>query len=447
MSENPEVSNVSSVVPTVSLSHEAYERESESPLSPSQNLIPDPQPPTTSSLTQSSSDSHRSRKTEIPKRFVVATSPSASPKKMAKGEIVDGDEGNVPLASSESTLGVNEQEAIDNILLIAVEGGLVGGYEGVNETIGSHRKGEGYQEEGRELVPLENLAPNSTTGETNEGPNPSAQEDPSAPTWDETPYSSKEPQVSSDPARSPHFDAEPLNIVFPKMRSHSEEENENSDEDYDNVSVTSFIAARSRRETPKEPTLKIPTTRLQKKEALESVLKKNNEEKKKRRLVKGGKLVNEEEVPPPLVVDVDEGVNEELGSLIRKSSKKPTVPRPRRESSVKMVKVKNVEVEEFGEKVCEKSSEKLSEKSAKKEKSVRKSVKRKAGDNEELGSSKKAKVGVTKDEGRENLRKKRVLWGRTFAPNILDMTGMRQLVDIGEFQQWTHLFTNEIPKV
>ncbi|OIT35102.1 hypothetical protein A4A49_58178, partial [Nicotiana attenuata] len=44
--------------------------------------------------------------------------------------------GNVPLVSSDSTLGVNEQEAIENMLLIATEGGLVGGYEGINETIG-----------------------------------------------------------------------------------------------------------------------------------------------------------------------------------------------------------------------------------------------------------------------------------------------------------------------
>jgi len=55
-------------------------------------------------------------------------------------------------------------------------------------------------------------------------------------------------------------------------------------------------------------------------------------------------------------------------------------------------------------------------------------VKRKVGANEEPGSSKKAKVSVTKDVGRENLRKQKVLWGRTFSPDILDLTGMRQLV-------------------
>jgi len=67
---------------------------------------------------------------------------------------------------------------------------------------------------------------------------------------------------------------------------------------------------------------------------------------------------------------------------------------------MKIVEVKNVE--------GEKSGEKSSEKSEKKEKNLRKSVKRKAGDTEEPGSSKKAKVIVSKDGGRENLRKQRV---------------------------------------
>ncbi|OIT08129.1 hypothetical protein A4A49_62902, partial [Nicotiana attenuata] len=45
--------------------------------------------------------------------------------------------GSVPLVSYDSTLGVNEKEAIEKILLITAEGGLVRGYEGDNETIGS----------------------------------------------------------------------------------------------------------------------------------------------------------------------------------------------------------------------------------------------------------------------------------------------------------------------
>ncbi|OIT27292.1 hypothetical protein A4A49_65854, partial [Nicotiana attenuata] len=44
---------------------------------------------------------------------------------------------NVPHASSDSILEVNEKEAIEYMLLIAVEGGLVGGYECDSETIGS----------------------------------------------------------------------------------------------------------------------------------------------------------------------------------------------------------------------------------------------------------------------------------------------------------------------
>ncbi|XP_070045306.1 uncharacterized protein [Nicotiana tomentosiformis] len=340
------------------------------------------------------------------------------------------DTGNIPLVSSESTLCLNEQEAIENMLLIAVEGSLVGGYEGESETIGSQGEGDSLQVEGREPVPVENLAPESTTGEPYEGPDPSAQEEPSAPTWDETPCSSKEPQVSTNPAPSPHFYDKPLTIVFPEMRSLSEEENKDSEEDYDNISVASFIAPRSSRATPKKPTPKRPTTRLQKKEALESVMRKNKEEKKKRRLVKGAKVVNEKVVPPALVVDVDEEVNEEPGSLIRRFSKKPTVPKSMKESSIRVIKVS----EKSGEKVSEKSMfEKVSEKSVEKGKSVRKSMKRKAGANEKPGSSKNAKVGVTKDAWRENLRNQKVLWGRTFTHDILDMTGMRQLVDICEF--------------
>jgi len=75
------------------------------------------------------------------------------------------------------------------------------------------------------------------------------------------------------------------------MRSLSEEEN--SEEDYDDMPVASFIPARSGRAVPNAPTLKRPTTRLQKKEALENVLKINKEKKKMRRFVRGGKLVNE----------------------------------------------------------------------------------------------------------------------------------------------------------
>nr|XP_016442517.1 PREDICTED: uncharacterized protein LOC107767916 [Nicotiana tabacum] len=162
--------------------------------------------------------------------------------------------------------------------------------------------------------------------------------------------------------------------------------------------------------------------------------------------MKGEKLVNEEVVPPPLV-DIDDELNEEPSSLICKSSKKPTVPKSREESSVRMMEFSNVEVEKSSEKVVEEYGKKVSEKSAEKGKCVRKSVKRKAGANEEPGSTKKAKVGVAKDERRENLRNQKVMWGRTFAPNILDIIGMHQLVDICEFQQvrsfYADMFTVE----
>ncbi|XP_070048983.1 uncharacterized protein [Nicotiana tomentosiformis] len=299
--------------------------------------------------------------------------------------------------------------------------------------------------EGEEHQEVSSLT-ESTTGEPHEVPDPSAQEDPSSPTWDETSCSSNEPKASIDPALSSHFNADPLTIVVPEMKSLSEEENEDSEEDYDNISIARYIADRSSRSTPKTPTHKRPTTRLQKKEALESVLKKNKEQNKKRRLVKGGKLVNQEVVPPALVVDVDDEMNEEPSSLIRMSSKKLIVPKSRKESSVRVMEVSNAEVGESGEKVDEESSEKVSEKSrekvfvrvseksAERGKTVRKSMKWKAGANEEPGSSKKAKVSVAKDEGRENLRNRKVLWDRTFALDILDMTGMRQLVDSCEFQ-------------
>nr|XP_016444299.1 PREDICTED: uncharacterized protein LOC107769592 [Nicotiana tabacum] len=303
------------------------------------------------------------------------------------------DTGNTLLVPFEFALGLQEQDSIENMLSIVAEG----------------------------------------SWEPHERPDPSAQEDPSAPTWTETPCSPKEPQVSINPAPTPHFYVEPLTIVPPEMRSLSEEENEDNEEDYDNMALASFISVRSRKTPPKEPTNKRTTTRLQKKEALESVLKKNKEEKKKRRLVKGGKLVNEEVVPLAFVIDIDDEVNEEHDSLVRKSSKKPTVLRSRKESSVSVMDFSNVGIEESGEKVTKKSGEKesdekgseksvcekVSEKSTDKGKSVRKSVKRKVGANKEPGSSKKAKVGVTKDVGRKNLRN----------------------------QKWTHFFTNESPKV
>nr|XP_016448703.1 PREDICTED: inner centromere protein-like [Nicotiana tabacum] len=460
MSENLETQTVPSIIPTVSSPIETSVLEPTilTPSSPNPKL--ESQPPTSSSPTQLSTGSHRSRKTSAPKKFVAAISPSVSLEKMVEADTVakkdnqeissrpveecsemqgvsyNSDESakttlgldlnlaestsNALLMSSEFTLGLQEQEAIENMLSIAAEGCVV----------------------------------DSTTGELPEGPDPSTQEEHYAPTWDETPYSSKEPQVSTDPAPFPHFYAEPLAIVPPEMRSLSEEKNEGSEEDYDNVALASFIRARSSQETPQESTSKRPITRLQKKEELESVLRKSKKQKKKRRLVKDGKVVNEKVVPPTLVVDVDDEVEEEPGSLVRKSSKKLTLPKSKRESSVSEMDLSKVEGEKSCEKVGEKSGERVveesgkkvteelveqvsekmvSEKSVEKRKSARQLVKRKASANEEPGSSKKAKVGATQDAGREKLRIQKVLWGHIFAPDILDMSGMRQLVEICEF--------------
>lgn len=162
------------------------------------------------------------------------------------------------------------------------------------------------------------------------------------------------------------------------------------------MALASFIRARSSQATPQESTSKRPITRLQKKEEFESVLRKSKKEKKKRRLVKDGKVVNEKIVPHVLVVDVDDEVEEELGSLVRKSSKKFTVPKSRRESYVSERDLSKVEdekscekvVEESGEQVTEESIEKtsakwVSGKSAEKGKSARTSVKRKGDASEQ----------------------------------------------------------------
>ncbi|XP_070048843.1 uncharacterized protein [Nicotiana tomentosiformis] len=453
MSENLETQTVPSIVPTVSSPIEFLVLEPTIPTPSSPNPKLESQPSTGSSPTQSSTGSHRSRKTATPKKFVAATSLSVSSKKMVEAYTVaekdnqeifsrpvkecsemqrvgcNSDEsakttpglnlnvaestGNALLMSSEFTLGLQEQEAIENMLSIAAEVCVVDEYESVSETNGSKGKGS----------------------------DPFTQEEHYAPTWDETPCSSKEPQVSTDPALSPHFYAELLAIVPPEMRSLSEEENEGSEDAYDNVALASFIKPRI----------------SQKKEEFESVLRKSKKEKKKRRLVKYGKVVNEKVVPPALVVVVDDKVEEEPGSLVRKSSKKLVVPKSNRESSMSEMDLSKVEGENSCEKVAEKSGEelveqasekKMSEKSGEKRKDARQSVKRKASASEEPGSSKRAKVDATQDAGREKkLRNQKVLWGHTFAPDILDMSGMLQLVEICEFQQWTHLFTTDNPKV
>nr|XP_009612214.1 uncharacterized protein LOC104105572 [Nicotiana tomentosiformis] len=141
-----------------------------------------------------------------------------------------------------------------------------------------------------------------------------------------------------------------------------------------------------------------------------------------RRLVKDGKIVNEKAVR---VVNVDDEADREPGSLTRKFSQKNSIFKSKMGSSTSAKSRKKSEGDNSGEKLVEKSGEKvmeksvgkvseklMSEKSAEKGKSARKSVKRKGDAEEEPGSSKKAK-----------------------------------LVEIYEFQQWTHLFTGDSPKV
>ncbi|XP_070013220.1 uncharacterized protein [Nicotiana sylvestris] len=134
-------------------------------------------------------------------------------------------------------------------------------------------------------------------------------------------------------------------------------------------------------------------------------------------------VVNEKVVAPALVMNVDDEVEEEPGPLVHKFSKKLTVPKSKRESSMSEKELRKVEgekssekedekmIEEYCEKVAEESAEKISRKSVEKGKSVRKSVKWKADASEEPGSSKKTKVGDTQDAGKEKLKNQKVTWG------------------------------------
>lgn len=66
---------------------------------------------------------------------------------------------------------------------------------------------------------------------------------------------------------------------------------------------------------------------------------------------------------------------------------------------------------------------------------------------EEPGSSKKAKVELSELERKANLKTQKVLLGRVFDPLIAENTWMKELVDIVEFQKWSHLFTPPCPNV
>ncbi|XP_060204537.1 uncharacterized protein LOC132632569 [Lycium barbarum] len=79
------------------------------------------------------------------------------------------------------------------------------------------------------------------------------------------------------------------------------------------------------------------------------------------------------------------------------------------------------------------------------------SKKRKSLSNEESGSSKKQRVeksvGQSENERRENLKQQKVLLGTVVDPEIADKFGMRELLEIIDFQKWSHLFAPPIPNI
>ncbi|XP_075086232.1 uncharacterized protein LOC142168954 [Nicotiana tabacum] len=356
------------------------------------------------------------------------------------------DTGNTPF-SIKFSIDVQEKETIENMMSIAHEGVVI---EGDNDGFGTQGEESKTMKEDRELVPFEQSAQDNTTGVPNKEPD-SSQED-------LTQGSSQEPQVSIDPTSSPYFDAEPLCVVIPEERCLSREKKCVSKEDSDNMQIASLT--RRRPMVAQESTPKRPTTRLQRKEALESVLKNSQAKSRRRKLVKDGKVVREKSV---LVVNVDDEVEEEPSSLTRKRSQKHGLPKPKRGSSVSVeglnksddvVVASKSMVKESDDKLVEESAarvmEEFGEKSVKsdeKGKSVCKYAKRRADTDKEPSSSKKARMSDPRNTGKERLRCQKVLWGRTFASDILEEAGMRQLVEICEFQQWTHLFTNDAPMV
>ncbi|XP_019239327.1 PREDICTED: BAG domain-containing protein Samui-like [Nicotiana attenuata] len=207
----------------------------------------------------------------------------------------DESEGITP-SSVEIAMEPQEKEEIENTLPITSEGVIIekcaGGFE---------PQGEGTEKEG-EIVPFEQSAQDEATWDPNNEPDPSM----------EIPGQESSDQVSVDLAPSPHFDAEPLNMVVP-------ETNPDSEENANDLVYASFIRDRTKPVVTLEPPPKRPTTRLQQKEALEFTLKKSKKSRRRRRLVKDGKVVQVEDVP---VVDVDEETKEEPSSLSRKSSRK-----------------------------------------------------------------------------------------------------------------------------
>lgn len=85
----------------------------------------------------------------------------------------------------------------------------------------------------------------STAGEPTKRKVPSTQDEFSAPTWDETQSSTKQPLDSADPTSFAHPITVPLEVLYLEMKSVSEKNSGDSEEDIDNLSVAQFITARS----------------------------------------------------------------------------------------------------------------------------------------------------------------------------------------------------------
>ncbi|XP_070007297.1 uncharacterized protein [Nicotiana sylvestris] len=168
------------------------------------------------------------------------------------------------------------------------------------------------------------------------------------------------PQDSVDPAPSPHFYVEPLNMVVPEINYDSEEDT------YD--------------------------------------------------LQKGGYGVCSQEESKEQKKEKDDKGWKSYGADTASSEKlvKNSGDRSVKESGDKS-----------NDEQVEKSCRRMQKKSVEKGKSIRKSVKRKMDDDEEPSSIKKAKVSESLSSGKRKLKNHKVLWGRTFASNILELAAMR----------------------
>nr|XP_016496093.1 PREDICTED: protein IWS1 homolog [Nicotiana tabacum] len=371
------------------------------------NLSPNPKedssPHSTTIHTLSESTSPLSKSEDV-------CPPLVSPEKQSH----QGEQGN--LVQEPSTLSMAEhlsEEPVTNIEEYEISWTSDESEEGFEPQEG------GTEEEGA-IVPFEQPAQDDIIGDPNDEPDPSM----------ENPGQESSYQVSVDPAPSPHFDVEPLNMVV-------HETNPDSEEDANDLVYSSFIRARTKPVVASGPPPKRPTTRLQQKEALESALKKSKRSKKGE-------------------VNVDEETKEEPSSLSRKSSRKKhslsekhtfkgaesssksgvagSSKKVAKSSSDKIVKKHG---DKSDEEEVEKSGEHRQSKLLEKEKSVSKLVKRKRDDEEEdkePGSVKKGKVSETLRSDKTKRGNQKVMWGRTLASDILESAGMRQLVAMCDAQ-------------